>query len=81
MCNCGKKRREYSQPNVSVSNTAKSNMANTNFQYTGRTALTVTGNITGKNYRFNYPGQIQTIDHRDAFAMKTIPMLKKLNQN
>ena len=81
MCNCGKKRNEYSQTNTLGSNNdeSTSNTAGTNFEYTGKTALTVTGNITRKNYRFNYPGHIQTVDHRDAPGMIAIPVLKKIN--
>jgi hypothetical protein len=81
MCNCGKKRKEYSQSNALASNNAAavSNSSSINFEYTGKTALTVIGNITRKNYRFNYPGHIQTVDHRDAHGMMSVPVLKKVN--
>ncbi|HEY6979002.1 MAG TPA: hypothetical protein VH396_22055 [Chitinophagaceae bacterium] len=81
MCNCGKKRNEYSRSNaLALNNTAAvSNTSNINFEYTGKTALTVTGNITRKNYRFNYPGHIHTVDHRDVPGMIEVPVLKKVS--
>jgi hypothetical protein len=48
------------------------------FQYMGNSALTVTGSITRKNYRFNFPGDIQHVAFSDAAAMKAIPVLKKV---
>jgi len=89
MCNCGNKRNSFSQQqknetpksNVQKSNVQKSlnsNMPNTNFEYTGKTALTVVGNVTGKNYRFSRTGDVQNVDHRDAPGMKMIPVLKKI---
>jgi hypothetical protein len=83
MCNCGKKRNENLQrPNASVSNIGSrmpaSDGGNTNFEYTGKTALTVTGNITRKNYRFNYPGDVQIVDYRDVSGMMSVSVLKKV---
>jgi len=80
MCNCGKKRKEYSQSNALASNNAAavSNSSSINFEYTGKTALTITGNITRKNYRFNYRGHIQAVDYRDVPGMMEVPILKKV---
>jgi len=84
MCNCGNKRNSFSQQQksgTSKSNTRKpieSTTPNANFEYTGKTALTVVGNVTGKNYRFSKTGEIQIIDHRDAPGMKMIPVLKRI---
>jgi len=83
MCNCGKKRKEQvQQSNVSVSNTGASKTVsgagNTSFEYTGKTGLTITGNITRKSYRFNHPGDVQPVDHRDVFGMMVVPVLKKV---
>ena len=83
MCNCGNKRNSFSQQQRG---TSKSNMQkpiagttpNANFEYTGKTALNVVGNVTGKNYRFNRTGEIQIVDHRDAPGMKMIPVLKRI---
>lgn len=84
MCNCGSKRDAFSaQQPVSFSNPhaiglQKQNMwPDVTFKYTGKTALTVKGRITGKNYRFNKPGEIQKIDYRDASAMMMVPVLQK----
>ena len=48
-----------------------------NFEYVGKTALTVTGNKTGNRYRFYRPGDIQAINYLDVEGMITIPVLKK----
>ena len=67
MCNCGSKRSQLNQqPN-----------ANSIFEYIGKTALTVVGNITGRTYRFNRPGDLQSIDSRDAAGMTTVPVLRR----
>lgn len=51
------------------------------FQYTGGTALTIKGSITGKLYRFVQPNSIQKIDYRDASGMMAVPVLRKINRN
>jgi len=86
MCNCGKKRSDYTQQpyttaTTNVSTTHAQNIVPVNFQYTGKTALTVTGNITGRRYRFNYPGDVQPIDSRDAASLMAVPVLKKIILN
>lgn len=48
------------------------------FEYTGQTALSVTGMITGNKYRFSKTGEVQQIDHRDAGSMMAVPVLKKV---
>ena len=83
MCNCGNKRSSLSQqkreaPRSNMQKPMDSNTPNANFEYTGKTALTVVGNVTGKNYRFSRTGDIQIVDHRDAPGMKIIPVLKRL---
>ncbi|MEP6845853.1 MAG: hypothetical protein ABI861_07610 [Panacibacter sp.] len=83
MCNCGKKRTEYNQQNNSTATQIKTPMPhtqqniNTVFEYTGKTALTVMGNITGRRYRFNRPGDMQSIDPRDAGGMTAVPVLRR----
>jgi hypothetical protein len=84
MCNCGNKRSSLSQQNRETpkSNVQKpiiTNTPNANFEYTGKTALTVVGNVTGKSYRFSKTSEIQIIDHRDAPGMKLIPVLKRIS--
>jgi hypothetical protein len=85
MCNCGKKRTELKQHTSVVSRTiiqpiqqATQNKTGIAFQYTGKTALTVTGNVTRKTYRFNFPGDMQTIDVNDASGMNSITVLKRM---
>ena len=84
MCNCGKKRTGYSQQTHAGNvNTQRETVEQTpsghaRFQYTGKTALTITGNVTGTRYRFNYPGNTQNIDYRDMPGMTAIPVLKKV---
>ena len=87
MCNCGNKRNNYAQqvhsnvanpPVHTALNNSIRNSASMKFQYTGKTAFTVRGTITGNHYRFNYPGDIQSIDARDATGMMVVPALKKI---
>ncbi len=74
----------YSQP----SHTQQGNLQTTSatntftapaFEYIGKTALTVIGNVTRKRYRFSYPQQKQIIDARDAEGMLAVPVLKKVS--
>lgn len=92
MCNCGNKRRaaKHVAANTATPIHAPLRSEHTprllnalpgrtvNFQYTGNTALSITGNITRKNYRFNFPGDIQAIDFNDASAMLGVPVLRKI---
>lgn len=84
MCNCGNKRTE-------VAGTPSSKLSNQNFEpqkrsmwpeayfeYTGKTAMTVSGNISGKQYRFNNPGDKHMVDYRDASGMMKVPVLKRV---
>ncbi len=48
------------------------------FQYTGKSALTITGSTTRRNYRFSFPGDIQHIVLSDAPGMGTVPVLKRV---
>ena len=85
MCNCGKKRTELKQQstinNRNIQNTIQQPVIKKEsvlFQYTGVTALTVTGSITRKTYRFNFPNSIVSVDFIDAPAMKAVPVLRKV---
>lgn len=83
MCNCGNKRTEYKQQNTVVASPLKTatpgthQSTNSIFEYTGKTALTVMGNITGRRYRFNRTGDLQSIDPRDAAGMMAVPVLRR----
>jgi hypothetical protein len=94
MCNCGKKRNELTQQrnvhvrpvsnlqhsplNISAQQPATQHTQTVLFRYTGNTALTVTGNVTRKNYRFNFPGDVQHVALGDAPAMSIINVLKRV---
>jgi hypothetical protein len=85
MCNCGNKRNEFASHQSFKINEAvrtqllqKKMWPDVSFEYKGKTALSIKGNISGKNYRFTRPGDIQLIDYRDANAMMAVPVLKRL---
>ncbi len=46
------------------------------FEYVGRTALTVTGPASGVVYRFVAPGARQRVDQRDAAALQRVAVLR-----
>lgn len=82
MCNCGNKRNElasaspgHQQPVTIPGNKTGPGIG---FIYTGKSALTVTGNVTGKQYRFRAPGDTQMIDYKDASYMIMVPVLKRI---
>jgi hypothetical protein len=85
MCNCGNKRNEFTtqSPAGSASKQpihipTQKMSPDINFMYTGQSALTVTGRITGKQYRFSTPGDRQLVDYRDASSMLMVPVLKRI---
>jgi hypothetical protein len=85
MCNCGNKRNEFAPQQSFKTNAAvrtqllqKKLWPDVPFEYKGKTALVAKGNISGNNYRFNHPGDVQLIDYRDAPSMMTVPVLKRL---
>jgi hypothetical protein len=48
----------------------------TAFQYVGQTALTAIGPITGRQYRFSYPGAIVEVDPRDRESLSAVPNVR-----
>ncbi|HYW14471.1 MAG TPA: hypothetical protein VE871_21065 [Longimicrobium sp.] len=48
------------------------------FEYTGRTALTMRGAITGRSYRFAAPGETVAVDPRDAPGAAGVPNLRRV---
>lgn len=84
MCNCGNKREQWSAQGATQWSRSpqpvfeKRMWADVAFQYTGATALSVRGSITGKHYRFSKTGDILHIDYKDASGMMGIPMLKRV---
>lgn len=85
MCNCGNKREALASP-ASFQLSSRSNFSSpgtkmwpdVHFEYTGKTALSMRGTISGKNYRFSKPGDVQLVDYRDASSIMGVPVLKRL---
>jgi len=50
----------------------------TTFQYVGKTAITAVGPVSGRQYRFDYPGAILPVDPRDRASLATVPNLREL---
>jgi hypothetical protein len=48
------------------------------FRYTGRTALTVAGPVSGKYYRFSAPGVTVEADAADAPSLEQVPQLRRI---
>lgn len=48
------------------------------FEYVGRTGLTVSGAVSGKQYRFARPGARLAVDPRDGISMRMVPHLRQL---
>jgi hypothetical protein len=80
MCNCGNKRGNFQpEQNDNVTFTSRESTIGINepyFEYIGKTALSVKGNITGIHYRFAFTGDKQIINHKDAAAMLSVPVLR-----
>ena len=47
------------------------------FEYTGKTALTVVSPVTGRKYRFAQPGSRLTVDPMDRSWIAFVPHLKR----
>ena len=83
MCNCGNKRESFSAQTAGagrkepIQRPGEKMWPDINFIYTGQSALSATGSITGKRYRFNGPGDKQLIDYRDAPSMMKVPVLQR----
>lgn len=81
MCNCGNKRVGFdnsSNSKAGVRHTTRERvLPEITFVYTGNSALTVKGNITGRQYRFSKPGEKQRVDYRDASTIQRVPVLRR----
>jgi len=71
MACCGKKREEAQ---VAASSAVL-------FQYTGRSALTVAGPISGRRYHFPRTDATLPVDPRDAAALSGVPHLRRVRSN
>lgn len=82
MCNCGNKRAlidKYPYAADRVNPVQQEKMwPDIAFIYTGKSALTVRGTVSGKPYRFSSPGDSRLVDYRDAAAMMNVPVLKRI---
>ncbi len=47
------------------------------FEYIGRSALTILGPSTGLSYRFDHQGARLPVDARDAFAFQSVSLLRR----
>jgi hypothetical protein len=50
----------------------------TTFQYFGKTAMTAVGPMSGRQYRFGYPGAIVEVDPRDRASLAAVPNLRQI---
>jgi len=48
------------------------------FEYTGRTGMTISGPVSGASYRFENPGSRVTVDYRDRASFTRVPVLKQV---
>ena len=84
MCNCGNKRDELRQSsfkltgNVVAEKNTSGFWIDVSFKYTGKSALTIFGGVTGRRYRFQQNGEIHLIDYRDVSGMANVPALRKI---
>lgn len=46
------------------------------FEYVGGRSLTVTGPVTGRQYRFEVPGARRTVSRHDAASLLYVPTLR-----
>jgi hypothetical protein len=49
-------------------------------QYVGQSALTVTGPVTGRTYRFAAPGASLAVNRHDAASLLYVPTLKPVRR-
>ena len=48
------------------------------FQYLGKSALTATGPISGRRYRFDRPGAVVAVDPRGRRSLAAVPTLTQV---
>jgi hypothetical protein len=89
MACCGQRRQQIRRaPPVQPANSSASNVGISGhmpteipvaaFQYTGRSALTAIGPISGRQYRLGYPAAVVSVDSRDAASLGTVPNLRRV---
>jgi hypothetical protein len=68
---------QATQPNVGTPTVQRTSVAY--FEYTGRTAMTVIGPVSGVRYRFDAPGSRIAVDLRDRKTVAAIPQLVQVS--
>lgn len=77
MCNCGDKRSRLALSNGRAAAPGSGIWSDVWFEYTGRSAISVKGFITGRMYRFAAQGAVLLVDYRDAAKLLLVPSLKR----
>ena len=76
MCNCGTGRQSFaSAGSQTIHRHQQRTGSDVMIEYTGKSALTVQGFVTGRKYRFPMPGATIMADYRDAARMLSLPQL------
>jgi hypothetical protein len=76
-CCQGKRRAFYNNPpSIEPPPQRSAAMPPVPFEYIGATALTATGAITGRRYRFDRSGAVTEVDARDAPSLAGVPQLR-----
>lgn len=79
MACCGEKRKQfYKDENGQMIPIGSQPQAPVDFEYIGRSGLTVIGNKTRQRYCFERPGAIVTIDPADWLGMLLVPSLREV---
>lgn len=89
MACCGQRRQQMRRPAIPVrqaNNPAKPTgftqspvqQQGTTFQYVGKTAIIAVGPMSGRQYRFGYPGAILQVDPRDKASLAIVPNLRQI---
>jgi hypothetical protein len=83
---CGQQRRALRQLSASETTFSFTAITSANtfepaeFEYTGRTGLTVIGPLTGQQYRFARTGARVKVDGRDSYGLATVPVLRRVRE-
>lgn len=77
---CGGRRAKFRQtiPPIAQSVHTGGGGAVSTFEYVGRTALTVSGPVSRRMYRFDRPGARAEVDLRDVASLSKVPLLRRV---
>lgn len=82
MACCGDRRRQIAQTPTAPKNephpASPRPRFSVVFEYTGRTALTAVGPVSGRPYRFERPGARLGVDPRDRPGLASVPKLRQV---